>query len=64
MDNLRQGVSSGFNFKDILNNDAPCSEDGMSELKSGRQDNPLDNVEEAIQTGYLKKEWMSGGHGN
>ena len=42
-DNLRQGVSSGFNFKDILNNDAPCSEDGMSELNSGRQDNPMDD---------------------
>ena len=41
-DNLRQGVSSGFNFKEILNNGKPCSEDELEDMiGSGRIDNPL-----------------------
>ena len=28
-DNLRQGVSTGFNFKEILNSGKPCSEDEL-----------------------------------
>ena len=38
-DKLRQGVSSGFNFKDLLNNGDQCSED--HDLNS-RVSNPLE----------------------
>ena len=38
-DNLRQGVSSGFNFKELLNSGDHCSED--DDLNS-RVSNPLD----------------------
>ena len=38
-DNLRQGVSSGFNFKDLLNNGEHCSEDDDF---NSRVSNPLD----------------------
>ena len=45
-DNLRQGVSTGFNFKEILASGKPCSEDEELEnmMESGRDDgrNPLD----------------------
>ena len=45
-DNLRQGVSSGFNFKEILNSGKPCSEDELEDeledmIGSGREDDPL-----------------------
>ena len=52
-DNLRQGVSSGFNFKDILKNGQPCSEDELEDMiGSGRGDNPLsleDQLHEQIE---------------
>ena len=42
-DNLRQGVSTGFNFKEILNSGKACSEDELEDMiGSGRVENPLD----------------------
>jgi len=31
-DNLRQGVSTGFNFKEILNSGKQCSEDDLEDM--------------------------------
>ena len=40
---MRQGVSSGFNFKDILKNGNACSEDELEDL-----DNPMDNDDDFV----------------
>ena len=40
---MRQGVSSGFNFKDILKNGKACSEDELEDL-----DNPMDNDDDFV----------------
>lgn len=39
-DSLRQGVSTGFNFKDILNSGDPCSEDELE----ATNENPLNEL--------------------
>ena len=61
-DNLRQGVSSGFNFKEILNNGKPCSEDELEDMiGSGRIDNPLhmdDN--KLVKNSDLQQLWQRG----
>jgi len=41
MGGLRQGVSSGFNFKELLNSGDQCSED--DDLNSRVSENPLDD---------------------
>ena len=57
-DNLRQGVSSGFNFKELLNSGDHCSED--DDLNS-RVSNPLDQEEpELVAASDLKKLWQGG----
>jgi len=42
-DNLRQGVSTGFNFKDLLNSGDQCSEEEESDFASRITLNPLGN---------------------
>ena len=55
---MRQGVSSGFNFKDILKNGNACSEDELENL-----DNPMDNddfIKDLVKNSDLARHWKTG----
>ena len=54
-DQMRQGVSSGFNFKDILNNGKACSEDELEDL-----DNPMEADDDSIKNSDLARLWKTG----
>ena len=58
-DNLRQGVSTGFNFKEILNSGKPCSEDELEDMmESDRDDgNPLELSAGKQKTSELISLW-------
>ena len=53
---MRQGVSSGFNFKEILKSGKPCSEDELDDL-----DNPMNDFgQDVVKDSELERLWRTG----
>ena len=55
---MRQGVSSGFNFKDILKNGKACSEDELEDLGNPMEDD--DNIRDLVKNSDLARHWKTG----
>ena len=53
---MRQGVSSGFNFKEILKSGKPCSEDELEDC-----DNPMnDSIQRVVKDAEMERLWRTG----